>query len=676
MSTGAVYVAANNDGQMDELLYMTGLLARRLNEITQSRAQLFAQLQANGQDVSNFAITPTINDVTQSHNLLPSKTYRPYVTTTYQYLKHRVTTGNQALGSESTFQMRTFGEFLYDTCLYVQTSPVNSADVSLQSLVIANSATFLPANNTVIVAGGTATTLNVPLGQAAPNFNGASTGAPSLAGAYGVGTSNTLNLYTIEDSQGNVLMSRDVVSAASSASLSAAVAAAYPTTILVRDYVRYADFPLHAMILKVSFQINSTPIDDYTQERDNFHILYMLPTNKVNSYYKCVGQELPLNGYSGLITNYTVPSGNNSIPGYPPGSVVTARKRVDVMVGYQTPQYALPALTGIYPNKFDHCRDVSNAIPILAIPNTDRTFLYTFAPQSQVVYSVPANLFSVLTSITYNNVTGTSSALVFSSVSTSVTRTPLTAGGAIGAVGLTQLQMYMNNLFIDPSVHDIYLERIGFTLTRVHRTQTINVSTAQTENTLTNFKWPLEFMFVGLRPATNLTTNPASNWWKFTYNTPMTGQSFAKSVSLVPSALITPADTLSPVTSTTPVEVISYQLQARTIDTIQITLQTIALYETTDQFFFNSYVPYVYGGYNITGASENSSLFVTFNFYPNDNGSPNGHVNVSRSREFVLSISSSIVGAGLLSSTGTLCTVGIVINFWVSSAGNLYLRFT
>jgi len=694
-------VAANNDGQMDELLYMTGLLARRLSEITATRSQMFAQMQQAGQDVSNFAITPNLNDVMMSHTLLPTKTYRPYVTTTFQYLKHRVTTGSQSLGSESTFQMRTFGEFLSDSLLYVQTSAVNSADVSLQTLVLANLSTWLPPNTTQSVSPSTGVvTTNysgATIGTMVPLFNGTTTGIQNPAAAVGVGTGNWVfggttpvtgttnlaNYNTIEDSQGNVLMDRDLVNGVGASSISANITTLYPTTILVRDYVCYADFPLHAMITAVAFQINSTSIDSYTQERDNFHILYMLPTNKVASYYKCVGQELAVSGYSGLITNYTVPS-NVTIPGYPTGSIVAARQRTDIMVGYQTPQYALPVLTGIYPNKFDHCRDVNNAIPILAIPNTDRTFLYTFAPQSQVVYSVPANLYAVQTQIAYNNIytptTPAGAGPQPTSIVTTVNRTPLTVGGTIGNLALTQLQMYINNLFVDPSVHDIYLERIGFSLTRVHRTQSVNINTSLSETTLTSFKWPLEFMFIGLRPASNLTVSPWTNWWKFTYNTPMTGSLQTKHKSVVWNGLTnatgTFLDAFMPQTSINNTATINYQLQARTIDTLQITLQTIALYDTTDQFFFNAYLPYEYGGYNITGASENSSLFVTFNFYPNDNGSPNGHVNVSRSREFVVNINSSVVGSGLVSSTGTLQIVGIVINFWVASSGNLFLRFT
>jgi hypothetical protein len=241
------------------------------------------------------------------------------------------------------------------------------------------------------------------------------------------------------------------------------------------------------------------------------------------------------------------------------------------------------------------------------------------------------------------------------------------------------LEMYINNLFIDPSLHDIYLERIGFSLTRVHRIQTINISNSDTSNLLPIFKWPLEYMFIGLRPAANASAGYAyDNWYKFTYNIPMTGSEFAKTSSVFSTGLTAASSTESygVQTSIVPTETVSYYLQFPTISYLEISLQSIPLYSELAADFYNAYLPFQYGNYNITGTSENSSVFIPFNFYPNDNGSPNGHVNLSRSREFQVRLVSNVIGTNSYSSTGTAVHVGYTINFWIASSGNLYLRFT
>jgi hypothetical protein len=696
MSTGAIYIQANNDGQMDELLYMTGLLANRILEIKRNRMAQYQSLLAAGQDVSNFAITPTITDITMSHNLLPAKTYRPYVSTTFQYLKHKGNGGSGAqYNGDTTFTMRTFGEFLSDSVLHIVMGATTTTPVDLRTLV-ANSITsginssILP-NDTITTYSGSVITTGVAaaLGSATPNYPNGMTTAPATVTNY-IWTYNS-----IEDSQGNTLMTRSAINAGSSTTVtSTTINTVYSTPILVSDYVRYAAFPMHALITAVKFQINSVNIDEYDQETDNFFLLYMLPINKLSSYYKCVGQEIPVTGYTGLVTNYTISSGMTwpivtTTPagqyGWSNGQTISARKQVSVCYGPQTPQLQQPALNCYYPNKFDHCRDVSNAIPVLAIPNTERTFVYTINAVANIIFPVPANLFQVTTTVTYTAGGNTSAAgLNPSYINTNIVRTPIPVGNTINYPTILVAELYINNLFIDPSIHDIYLERVGFSLTRVHKTSSYNVGTNDVTYGMPSFKWPLEFMFVGLRPSSNLVNPPsdpenvANNWYKFTYNIPMSGSEKAKSASAATTGLLgtSTGEAYCLQNSTTNSENINYYVQMPTITTIEVVLQSIPLYSEINADFYNTYMPYQYGNYNITGTSENSSLFITFNFYSNDNGSPNGHVNLSRSREFTLHITSNVVGSGNVSSTGVARQVGITCNFWIASAGNLYLRFT
>jgi hypothetical protein len=57
----------------------------------------------------------------------------------------------------------------------------------------------------------------------------------------------------------------------------------------------------------------------------------------------------------------------------------------------------------------------------------------------------------------------------------------------------------LNNIFVNPEVHEIFIKRIGFTLIRVHRQQTFSASNASDEILLQQLKWPVETLFVGMK---------------------------------------------------------------------------------------------------------------------------------------------------------------------------------
>ena len=52
---------------------------------------------------------------------------------------------------------------------------------------------------------------------------------------------------------------------------------------------------------------------------------------------------------------------------------------------------------------------------------------------------------------------------------------------------------------VNPEIHKIYIKRIGFSLIRVHRQQLYNANTSSAEVLLQQLKWPIEYMFVGMK---------------------------------------------------------------------------------------------------------------------------------------------------------------------------------
>jgi hypothetical protein len=68
--------------------------------------------------------------------------------------------------------------------------------------------------------------------------------------------------------------------------------------------------------------------------------------------------------------------------------------------------------------------------------------------------------------------------------------------------------------------HDIFIKRIGFSLIRVHRIQVTRVNKTDDNILLQQMKWPIETMYVGLRPTQNIdntNTQMPTAWHLYSY---------------------------------------------------------------------------------------------------------------------------------------------------------------
>jgi hypothetical protein len=78
----------------------------------------------------------------------------------------------------------------------------------------------------------------------------------------------------------------------------------------------------------------------------------------------------------------------------------------------------------------------------------------------------------------------------------------VTSGGALtSSAVLKTIELYINNIFVNPEVHNIFIKRIGFTLIRVHRKQTATTTGGEESILLQQLKWPIEALFIGVRPS-------------------------------------------------------------------------------------------------------------------------------------------------------------------------------
>ena len=107
------------------------------------------------------------------------------------------------------------------------------------------------------------------------------------------------------------------------------------------------------------------------------------------------------------------------------------------------------------------------------------------------------------------------------------------------------------------------------------------------------------------------------------------------------------------------------------VSRISISAQGIPLFNNMPSKFFNSYVPFTYGGWNIKTPEDNGLYMVAFNLYPGTY-QPSGHINVSRAREFYFEYSSDYVRSDR---TADLVVNAVAINFLLISDGSAALRY-
>lgn len=75
------------------------------------------------------------------------------------------------------------------------------------------------------------------------------------------------------------------------------------------------------------------------------------------------------------------------------------------------------------------------------------------------------------------------------------------------------MELYVNNIFVHTEIHDIYISRIGFTLIRIyHHHKERSHSADQDERHLSQLKWPVEYMMIGLHLVWNDSKSNPLRW--------------------------------------------------------------------------------------------------------------------------------------------------------------------
>lgn len=242
-----------------------------------------------------------------------------------------------------------------------------------------------------------------------------------------------------------------------------------------QDVFRYCDYPGERLLKEVRFDVNGNPLDKYSSDVYNFHRLFKVQPNKRVGWDRLVGQEVKQECY---LQQQTLTQPTN-------------RVKLEYYNGNQTPKGTHDPLVVMVPLLFWFNCDPRLAVPSVSIPYGQRFLSIALANSTELIELVTP---------------------------------PGSGGGDTGVVPaliISEIALFINNIFVNPEVHDIFIKRIGFTLIRVHRTQTVRIDKDTGNILLNQLKWPIETMFVAIKPAANITATPfpsdtsLQTWHKF-----------------------------------------------------------------------------------------------------------------------------------------------------------------
>ncbi len=444
--------------------------------------------------------------------------------------------------------------------------------------------------------------------------------------------------------------------------------------------LRWCAYPGEQLLTTTRFMVHSNPLDEYKTDAYQFKRKFMMPGDKLNGYKKCAGQQLEQD--CELVPGLTNCFGGIAVDRGLLGSSVAyiggvSSLHMKVTNGYQTlkvlASHASTGVTGAAGTAWNHQRtdilevvmptlfwfneDVRLALAAVSIPSGQRFVEFELCALSSLVRGV-----------------------AFADSAT--TAGTLTAAGSITISGteITHCKLYVNNIFVDPEVHDIYIMTVGFNMIRVHKRHTVSVSSCSNGDVLlTQLKWPVETIYFGFKKTSQ--TTPANS---LEY---LDGYEMFADVKPVRTTFYLPAqdtqvDTPDAVQESSVMSV-QWNSVAPVVQHVSFQAHGIPLFNEIPAVMYNSYFPLVYGSDNkVCTPSDPGVYAVFFNLYPGSY-QPSGHINVSRAREFHILFDDTVqVGMRNLgtpvSSTysALLVCLAVAINFLLISDGSAILRYS
>lgn len=389
-------------------------------------------------------------------------------------------------------------------------------------------------------------------------------------------------------------------------------------------YLRYCALPGVRMFKKIELRSDQVLIDEYTPDDVIARSKFFVNADQRTGWERCHGQQdlreaiYSANGYTGVMM---------------------------FRDGPQTPRLYHESFDMIIPLQFWFCRDAAHALLNDMIPNSQRTVTCELAPLKDIIKA----------EIALKEACGDDH----------ITELPVSRLGI-------EVSLYVNGLYVNPEIHDIFASRIGFSLIRVHRSQTNPIQNAHDRFLLNNLKYPAEFMMVGVRAQA--LANDFDRWWMM--GTPRARVDTAKLA--IPTLIFGSKAPLTGVITWDSVERVACESSSldSSIETMGITAHGIDIFPQLPGMFYNAYMPNRYADNSMVISPVDSSTFlINFCLYPGK-FSPSGYYNLSAGREIYINFTlRPDVASDLIVNRQEMVISMSAINFLMRRGDKISLRY-
>ena len=392
-----------------------------------------------------------------------------------------------------------------------------------------------------------------------------------------------------------------------------------------RPYLRYCALPGVRLFKKVELRSDQLLIDDYVPDDVVAYSKFFVRADQRVGWDRCNGQQ--------ETREATYPS-------------IGFTGRLLYNDGAQTPKFYQEGFDMYIPLQFWFCRDAAHALLNDLIPNSQRTITCELAPLGDIIQALT---------------TGPST------FADDLIPTPLPFSKLP-----IEVELYVNGLYVNPEIHDIFASRVGFSLIRVHRRQVNQLQNNMDSFLLDQLKFPAEYLMVGVRSRTLV--NDFDRWWMMgTPYTPPLRQRLMVTIA-VPSTSGQSTGTLSDPSGMQAAQRIATPITTlnNIVDTIGVTAHGIEIFPQLPSAFYNAYMPIRYSDNGmIVSPYDTSAFLVNFCLYPGK-FNPSGYYNLSAGREMYINYA---LKPGVAEGGSEMVVSMSALNFLIRKGDKISLRY-
>jgi hypothetical protein len=384
-------------------------------------------------------------------------------------------------------------------------------------------------------------------------------------------------------------------------------------------YLRFCALPGVRLLRRVELRSDQTLVDDYTADDVVAHSKFFVRADQRAGWDRCMGQQ-ELREAAYLSNGFT-------------GSLLYRD-------GPQTPKLYHEAFDLFIPLQFWFCRDAAHALLNDLAPSSQRTITCEMAPLKDILQALlpsPSN----------------PSLLVPAELP--VGRLPF------------EVSLYVNSLYVNPEIHELFASRVGFSLIRVHRRQVNQLQSSMDAFLMDQLKFPAEYLLLGFR--SRALASDFDRWWLMGAPRARTNATRLQAPAMIWNATLG----INQLVSREATEVTSLESP---LDTLGVTAHGIEIFPLMPGGFYNAYMPLRYGDSGtVVSPTDPCAFLVNFCLYPG-RYNPSGYYNLSAGREMYVNYVLKSANADFASGSLEMVTSMSALNFLVRRGDKIHLRYS